>query len=202
MLNILSNTTADYVTETFKQYKCSPLPSINIPVLTQLALFVGFKAVLSRLSIEPTESRSTMSTLLVLANPDSSALGISDHGERNWVFERGRKRASSKSGSKGKRRVIEGGYILARIPKLFCEGLPSSTSFLHTWCKISSSCFVLIKIYLSLGVTLYLVPSAAFGLGQTWTMEWMDSRRQRRLHAKKVDPSPRKTDLRDYYTIL
>ena len=82
MLNILSNTTADYVTETFKQYKCSPLPSINIPVLTQLALFVGFKAVLSRLSIEPTESRSTMSTLLVLANPDSSALGISDHGER------------------------------------------------------------------------------------------------------------------------
>jgi inner membrane protein COX18 len=58
----------------FEEHACRPLPTIVIPVLTQLPLFVLTSAVLAQLSKSPTpfDSESFL-TLTTLAHPDPTA---------------------------------------------------------------------------------------------------------------------------------
>jgi mitochondrial inner membrane protein COX18 len=118
--------------ELFKQYKCSPLPSIVIPALAQLPVFVGFTVVLSRLSIDPTPFDSeSFFTLSTLAHPDPTMalpvilgfLTMANVESGNWVLNAAEREQIRKADQK---RVSEGGKSRlhpGKILKTFLRGL-------------------------------------------------------------------------------
>jgi len=175
--------------ELFKQYKCSPLPSIVIPPLTQLPVFVGFTFILSRLSIDPTPFDSeSFFTLSTLAHPDPTMtlpvilgfLTMANVESGNWVLNAAEREQARKADQEEKKRVLEGGK-----PQLH----PSKV--LKTFLRGLSVVRIIIAAMTPGSVALYWVSSAAFGLVQTWTIEWMDSRRRRRL-ISRLGPVPHK----------
>ena len=104
--------------ELFKEYKCSPLPSIIIPTLSQLPFFVGFTVVLSRLSIDPTpfDSESFL-TLSTLAHPDPTMtlpvilgfLTMANVESGNWVLTAAEREQVRRAEEEERKRVLEGG---------------------------------------------------------------------------------------------
>ena len=121
--------------ELFKQYKCSPLPSIIIPPLAQLPVFVGFTVVLSRLSIDPTPFDSeSFFTLSTLAHPDPTMtlpvilgfLTMANVESGNWVLNAAEREQVRKADQKEKKRVSEGGKPRlhpGKVLKTFLRGL-------------------------------------------------------------------------------
>lgn len=119
----------------FKQYKCSPLPSIIIPPLAQLPVFVGFTLVLSRLSIDPTPFDSeSFFTLSTLAHPDPTMtlpvilgfLTMANVESGNWVLNAAEREQLRKRDQEEKKRVLEGGKPKlhpGKVLKTFLRGL-------------------------------------------------------------------------------
>ncbi|KAF8165260.1 60Kd inner membrane protein-domain-containing protein [Crassisporium funariophilum] len=163
--------------ELFKKHKCSPLPSIIIPPLSQIPVFIGFSIILGRLSVDPTPfDAESFLTLSTLAHPDPTMtlpvvlgfLTMANVESGNWVMNAAEREQVRKTEEQEAKRVADGGKPRihpGKVLKTVLRGL---------------SIFRIVIAAMTPGsVTLYWVTSAAFGLVQTWTMEWMDSRRRR-----------------------
>lgn len=121
--------------ELFKQHKCSPLPSIIIPPLSQLPVFVGFTVVLSRLSIDPTPFDSeSFFTLSTLAHPDPTMtlpvilgfLTMANVESGNWVLNAAEREQVRKADEEEKKRILDGGKPRlhpGKVLKTFLRGL-------------------------------------------------------------------------------
>lgn len=118
--------------ELFKQYKCSPLPSIIIPPIVQLPFFVGFTVVLSRLSIDPTPFDSeSFFTLSTLAHPDPTMtlpvilgfLTMANVESGNWVMNAAEREQARRADQEERKRVLEGGKPRIHLGKIFKASL-------------------------------------------------------------------------------
>jgi len=98
----------------------------------------------------------------------------------NWVLNAAEREQVRKANQEEKKRVLEGGKPQLHPGKV-----------LKTFLRAFSVVRIIIAAMTPGSVTLYWVSSAAFGLVQTWAMEWIDSRRRRRLIAPKLGHSPR-----------
>ncbi|KAF9464462.1 60Kd inner membrane protein-domain-containing protein [Collybia nuda] len=164
--------------ELFKVHKCRPLPSIIIPPLSQLPLFVIGTIVFGRLSLDPTpfDSESFL-TLTTLAHPDPTMtlpilLGVitmANVESSNWVMNAAERERSRQIEEKNAKIRAEGGRPNIEPKKLIKSGL-----------RLLSIGRILIAAITPGSIALYWVTSAAFGLLQTWVMDWQDIRRRRR----------------------
>ncbi|EPT03740.1 hypothetical protein FOMPIDRAFT_1158609 [Fomitopsis schrenkii] len=159
-----------------KQYGCTPLPTMLIPPITQLPLFVGFSMVLNRASHSPsvldseafltltslTHSDPTLTIpivvgLITLANVEtarwfaSAAATQRQAKVEEWVAQR---RAKGEM-------VLEPGRIVQ-----------SSLRFL-------SVARIIIAALVPGSIQIYWASSAAFGLVQSWVLDWWHARRTR-----------------------
>ncbi|KAF8205062.1 60Kd inner membrane protein-domain-containing protein [Pholiota molesta] len=149
-----------------KKYRCSPLPSMIIPPLSQLPVFMGFTILLNRLSTDPTpfDSESFL-TLTSLAHSDPTmalplALGfltMLNVESRNWFMN---------AAERERQQALEGQPHISNLIKPVLRGL--------------SIVRIVVAALTPGSVTLYWVTSAAFGLVQTWMMDWIDMKRRHR----------------------
>ncbi|KAJ3500756.1 hypothetical protein NLJ89_g9648 [Agrocybe chaxingu] len=174
--------------ELFKEHKCSPLPSIIVPPLSQLPVFIGFTIMLSRLSLDPTpfDSESFL-TLTSLAHPDPTMtmpvvlglLTMANVESGNWVMNAAEKEQLRAAEEREAKRVAEGGKPRIHPGKVIKSVLRGLSVFR-----------IIIAAMTPGSVTLYWVTSATFGVFQTWAMEWNDARRRRRLLAARTTGKP------------
>ncbi|KAF5387706.1 hypothetical protein D9615_000491 [Tricholomella constricta] len=168
----------------FKKYKCQPLPSIIIPPLAQLPVFIIGTIMLGRLSLDPTpfDSESFL-TLSTLAHPDPTmtlpiVLGIitmANVESSNWVMNAAERERERQIEERNAQAIAEGAKPQVRPRTLIKSGL-----------RILSIGRIIIAAITPGSITLYWVTSAAFGLIQTWFMDWQDIRRRRRNEASKI----------------
>ncbi|KAG5639282.1 hypothetical protein H0H81_004943 [Sphagnurus paluster] len=171
-------------TQIFKKYKCQPLPSIIIPPLTQLPVFILGTIMLGRLSLDPTpfDSESFL-TLSTLAHPDPTmtlpiVLGILtmvNVESGNWVMNAAERQRERQIEEKHAQAQAEAGKPTIKpkaVIKFFMRGL---------------SIFRIIIAAIAPGsITLYWVTSATFGVLQTWIIDWLDIRRRRLSEAARI----------------
>jgi len=179
--------------ELFKEYRCSPLLSIITPPLAQLPVFVTFTVVLSRLSEHPTpfdsESFFTLSTL-AHADPTMTLpvilgfLSMANVESGNWVLNAAEREQERKADQEERKRILGGGKPRLHPGKVF-----------KTILRGLSIVRIIIAGLTPGSVTLYWVSSAAFGLVQTWTVQWIDARRRRRLMASELGRSSDKKNI-------
>ncbi|KDR83652.1 hypothetical protein GALMADRAFT_55296 [Galerina marginata CBS 339.88] len=183
--------------ELFEQYHCSPLPSIILPPLSQLPVFVGFTVVLNRLSVAPTlfDAESFL-TLTSLAHPDPTMtlpvvlgfLTMANVESGNWVMNAAEKAQQRRAEDEEANRVAEGEKPRlhpGKVIKSVLRGL--------------SIIRIIIAAMTPGSVALYWVTSAGFGLIQTWVMEWNDARRRRR-RISALQAAPQQTSTRNQPT--
>ncbi|KAI0081728.1 hypothetical protein K474DRAFT_1586995 [Panus rudis PR-1116 ss-1] len=162
--------------ELFAKHHCSPTPTMVIPVVSQLPLFVGFSMLLSRMSQYPTvfDSESFL-TLTSLSHSDPTVtlpivLGIvtlANVETSRWfvnaeVLEREKKVAEWNT----KKRAM--GHTVLEPKKI-----------IQTAMRGLSVGRILIAAMVPGSIQLYWVTSAVFGLVQTWVLDYWDSRRRR-----------------------
>jgi mitochondrial inner membrane protein COX18 len=118
--------------ELLKQYKCSPLPSIIVPTLSQLPFFVCFTVVLSRLSVDPTPFDSeSFFTLSTLAHPDPTMtlpvilgfLTMANVESGNWVLNAAEREQVRRADQEERKRVSEGGKPRIHVGKILKTSL-------------------------------------------------------------------------------
>ncbi|KAF9485270.1 hypothetical protein BDN70DRAFT_847974 [Pholiota conissans] len=150
-----------------KEHRCSPLPSMIIPPLSQLPVFMGFTVLLNRLSTDPTpfDSESFL-TLTSLAHADPTmvlplALGfitMANVESRNWFMN---------AAERERQQTLESQRHIGNLVKPILRGL--------------SVVRIVVAALTPGSVTLYWVTSATFGLVQTWVMDWVDMRKRHEL---------------------
>lgn len=194
--------------ELFKIHKCRPLPSIIIPPLSQLPIFIIGTIVFGRLSLDPTpfDSESFL-TLTTLAHPDPTMtlpilLGVitmANVESSNWVMNAAERERSRQIEEKNAKIRAEGGQPNIEPKKLIKSGL----RLLSVGRILIAAITPGVSHYISScpqrrpddlqSIALYWVTSAAFGLIQTWVMDWLDIRRRRRRainNPPMVPPTP------------
>ncbi|KAI0638135.1 60Kd inner membrane protein-domain-containing protein [Trametes polyzona] len=159
------------------EHHCSPTPTIAMPIVTQLPLFVGTSMVLSHASAAPTvldseafftltslshaDSTLTLPILLgmiTLANVESSRWFVSAE-----VLEREQRVARWTA-----ERRARGEQVL-EPRKIYQSAL-----------RIMSVGRILIAAMVPGSIQLYWVTSATFGLFQSWILDYWDMRRRKR----------------------
>ncbi|KAM6495804.1 Membrane insertase OXA1/ALB3/YidC [Amanita muscaria] len=167
--------------ELFAKHHCKPLPSMIIPPLSQLPFFVVTSVALGRLSVDPTpfDSESFL-TLTTLAHPDPTmtlpivlgVLTMANVESSNWLMSAAeRERARRIEETNEKKRAELGNKARVIQPQKIVK---STLRFL-------SVARIVVAAMTPGSVALYWVSSAAFGLVQTWIMDWVDIRRRRKL---------------------
>lgn len=162
--------------ELAKEHGCSVLPTMLIPPLTQLPLFVGLSMVLGRASTAPTvlDSESFL-TLTSLSHGDPTGtlpilLGVitfaNVDASRWFMTADARAREQQVAEWTAKRRAA--GETVLEPKKIFQAAL-----------RVASVGRILIALLVPGSIQLYWVTSAAFGLVQTWALDWWDLRRRR-----------------------
>ena len=115
-------------TELLKQYKCTTLPSILVPALSQLPFFVCFTVVLGRLSVDPTPFDSeSFFTLSTLAHPDPTMtlpvilgfLTMANVESSNWVLNAAEREQVRKAEQEERKRILEGIKPPIPVGKIF-----------------------------------------------------------------------------------
>ncbi|KAI6034348.1 60Kd inner membrane protein-domain-containing protein [Pisolithus microcarpus] len=159
----------------FAEHQCQPAATMLIPPVTQLPVFVGLSILFSRLSQAPTpfdsESFLTLSTLthvdpmgalpialgfITLANVESS----------RWFMTDAQLKREEQVQQWKAQRVTRGETVLEP------QKIVKSSLRLVSVGRISDC-----------SVVLYWVTSAAFGLLQTWMLDYWEFRRKRKLEA-------------------
>ncbi|KAF8663382.1 hypothetical protein AX16_000957 [Volvariella volvacea WC 439] len=166
--------------ELFVKHKCRPLSSIIIPPLSQLPFFVIMTVALGRMSLDPTpfDSESFL-TLSTLAHPDPTmtlpillgVLTMANVESSNWVMNAAERAQARQLEEQNAKRMKESGKLAIRPQKIIRSSL-----------RILSVGRIIVAAITPGSITLYWVTSAAFGLFQTWFMDWLDVRRRRRLN--------------------
>jgi len=159
----------------FSQYRCSPGLTMVIPILTQLPLFMGFSIVLTRLSQAPTpfDSESFL-TLSTLAHTDPTAtlpivlglITLANVESSRW-FITGEQREREEKVQKWKEDRVARGETVIEPNKIVKSVL-----------RLVSVGRIIIATMVPGSVVLYWVTSAAFGLVQTWIMDYWELRRK------------------------
>ncbi|EGO01870.1 hypothetical protein SERLA73DRAFT_48670 [Serpula lacrymans var. lacrymans S7.3] len=176
----------DRRTQLLSEHRCRPLPTMLIPPLTQLPLFMGFSVVLNRLSQSPTpfdsESFFTLSTL-AHADPTATlpiALGfitLANVETSRW-FITDQQREREKKVAKWKEERLSQGHTILEPQKIIKSAL-----------RLVSVGRILVGTMVPGGVILYWVTSATFGLIQTWIFDYWEMRRKK--HISQRQPSPK-----------
>ncbi|KAH7914208.1 60Kd inner membrane protein-domain-containing protein [Hygrophoropsis aurantiaca] len=164
--------------ELFSEYRCRPGWTMAIPPLTQLPLFMGMSVVLSRLCQSPTPFDSeSFFTLSTLAHTDPTAvlpiaLGFITFAnvESSRWFITDAQREREKKVQQWKADKAAQGHTVLEPQKIIKSTL-----------RIVSVGRILVALMVPGGVVLYWVTSAAFGLVQTWAMDYWELRRRRKL---------------------
>ncbi|KAF8076492.1 60Kd inner membrane protein-domain-containing protein [Lyophyllum atratum] len=179
-IEVLSNLRRDL----FKKYKCRPLPTIIIPPLTQLPVFIIGTIIFGRLALDPTpfDSESFL-TLSTLAHPDPTmtlpiVLGIvtmANVESSNWVMNAAERERERQIEERNAKAVAEGAKPQIRPKTLIKSGLRA----------LSIGRIILAAIAPG-SITLFWLTSATFGLIQTWIIDWMDIRRRRLNEAART----------------
>jgi len=171
----------------FSEYRCSPGLTMVIPLVTQLPLFMGFSIVLNRLSQSPTpfDSESFL-TLSTLAHTDPTAtlpiaLGLitlaNVESSRWFITEEQRDREEKVQKWKDER--VARGETVIEPQKIVKSAL-----------RLISVGRIVIATMVPGGVVIYWVTSAAFGLVQTWIMDYWELRRKRKLTSSSLATKP------------
>jgi len=162
----------------FGEHNCRPLPTILVPTLTQLPIFVLTSAVLARLSQSPTpfDSESFL-TLTTLAHADPTmampiVLGIvtlANVESSRWLMTDEQKAREAKVNKWNAEKRAQGHTVLE--PK----------KYVQSSLRLLSIGRILLGALMPGGVVLYWVTSASFGLLQTWSFDWWETRKKRHL---------------------
>ncbi|KAH8113238.1 hypothetical protein DFH11DRAFT_1600910 [Phellopilus nigrolimitatus] len=180
--------------ELFVAHSCAPMPTMLVPALTQLPLFVVSTALFSSLAIRPTPlDDEAFLTLTSLARPDSSgalpvALGLvtlANVETGGWFVgaERAARNAQIEEGiakSAAKRRE-EGVPVVPRTKDVVQGAL-----------RILSVLRIVIGVMVDGSVIVYWLSSATFGLFQSWGFNWWDARRAERRSSLVEEPQSQK----------
>jgi len=177
--------------ELYTQYKCSPIPTMLIPPVSQLPIFVGFSMMLAQLSQSPTpfDSESFL-TLTSLAHADPTAtlpitlglLTFANVETSRWFISEDKRLAAIETERRNTERR-EKGEVVIEPSKIVQSAL-----------RAASVGRILIGVMVPGSVTLYWVTSAIFGLFQTWIFDWWEARRMRRKRPQTpAPPSPPST---------
>ncbi|GBE79688.1 60Kd inner membrane protein-domain-containing protein [Sparassis latifolia] len=167
---------------------CSPIPTVVIPPLTQLPLFVGFSMMLSRISHPPTVLDSeSFFTLTSLAHSDPTVtlpivLGLvtlANVESAHWFL--------SATALERQKKVEQ--WTADRRAK--GEVVVEPRKIVQTALRSLSIARILIAAVVPGTIQLYWVASASFGLVQTWIFDWYDARRARRLTQSRPSGLPK-----------
>ncbi|KAI0677568.1 60Kd inner membrane protein-domain-containing protein [Trametes maxima] len=160
-----------------KENHCSPIPTIAMPIVTQLPLFVGTSMVLSDVSRAPTVLDSeSFFTLTSLAHADSTltlpiVLGLvtlaNVESARWFVSAEVLQREQHVAQWTAERRAR--GEQVLEPRKIYQTSL-----------RIMSVARILIGAMVPGSIQLYWVTSATFGLVQSWVLDYWDMRRRRK----------------------
>lgn len=162
----------------FLEHRCRPGTTMLIPPVTQLPVFVGFSILLSRLSEAPTpfdsESFFTLSTL-THADPTGTlpiALGfitLANVESSRWFMTDAQLKREQQV-EKWREERIERGETVLEPQKIIKSAL-----------RLMSVGRIAVASVVPGAVVLYWVTSAAFGLAQTWTLDYWELKRKRKL---------------------
>ncbi|KAH8105896.1 60Kd inner membrane protein-domain-containing protein [Cristinia sonorae] len=172
--------------ELTSSHGCSPVMTMLLPAISQLPLFVGFSMMLNNLSKTPTvfDSESFL-TLTSLAHSDPTltlpiVIGLisfaNTESSRWFISAEAAKREAQVQEWTDKRRS-KGETVIQ--PK----------KIIQTTLRIYSVARILISALFPGSVQLYWATSAAFGLVQTWALDFWDLRRLRPLSTTASPPS-------------
>ncbi|KAI0771571.1 60Kd inner membrane protein-domain-containing protein [Trametes elegans] len=171
--------------ELLSKYKCSPIPTIAAPIVTQLPLFVGTSMVLSAASRAPTVLDSeAFFTLTSLAHPDATLtlpimlgfITLANVESARWfvsaeVLEREQKVAQWTAERRAR------GERILEPRRIYQSSL-----------RVMSVARILIAAMVPGSVQLYWVTSATFGLLQSWALDYWDMRRRKRQAIAGKEP--------------
>ncbi|KAG5342533.1 hypothetical protein C0989_000661 [Termitomyces sp. Mn162] len=190
----------------FKRYRCSPTPSIIVPIIAQLPVFVLGTVMLQRLSLHPTPFDSeAFLTLTTLTHPDPTLtlpivlgmLTMANVESSNWLMNTAERERVRKIEEQDAKALVEGGKPKIRPKSVIKSGLRVLSVARIAICAmmpgVSDDSLRWLLFFLLPGfqsVAIYWVTSAAFGLLQTWFFDWQDLRRRRR-NAVTSKPPPR-----------
>ncbi|KAI0320673.1 60Kd inner membrane protein-domain-containing protein [Amylostereum chailletii] len=175
--------------ELYAEHRCRPLPTMLIPPVTQLPLFVVTSMMFTRAAQAPTplDSESFL-TLTSLAHADPTVtlpivlgiLTLANVESSNWfVTEAGRAREALERANVAAKRA-EGKMVL------------EPRKILQSGMRMLSVGRILIGAMVPGSVIVYWVTSAAFGLVQSWAFDYWERRRvaKRLLQLEKPVSAP------------
>jgi inner membrane protein COX18 len=193
--------------ELIKEHSCSPIPTIAVPIITQLPLFIGTSLVFREACAVPTplDSESFLSLtslahtdttgvlpialgMLTFANVDAARLFQSDAQRAREAEE---KRRAEEARAKGQTtikptRLIPAALRTASLARIL---LGLMVPGVCVFAKVHKSMLMLA----GQGVLVYWVTSAAFGLLQTWGLDWWYRRKTNVLSRITVVGTPSKS---------
>jgi inner membrane protein COX18 len=115
-----------------KEHNCTPLPSIIVPPLAQLPVFVLGTVMLGRLSLDPTPfDAESFLTLSTLAHPDPTMtlpiiLGVitmANVESSNWVMNAAERERARQIEEQTAKRLAENGQLQIQPRSLIRSGL-------------------------------------------------------------------------------
>jgi len=175
----------------FSEHRCNPTPTLAIPLVTQLPIFVMSTMFFSHLSTPAVASPAGLTdesflTLTSLAHPDATAtlpivLGLvtlANVETSHWFMGAGRaaREASAEDKRKESRmKIIEEGKNVPDGEKVRLP-LPSTRDIIQNALRLFSIARIVVGVMVDGTVIVYWVSSATFGLLQTWAFNWWDAR--------------------------
>ncbi|KAJ3819144.1 60Kd inner membrane protein-domain-containing protein [Lentinula raphanica] len=178
-----------------KTYRCKPLITSLIPAMAQAPLFIAMTMVFARLAadpISPFDSESFL-TLSSLDHPDPTftlpvvvgLLTMANVESSHWVLNPTERDMVKENEKKMKEAVEKSGDKWSKLSFKLKSNMKDSMRVLS-----------ILRIGLAAvapgAVTLYWVTSAAYGLFQTWLVNWLAVRKRRQWLATSP-PNPRVT---------
>ncbi|KAI0347237.1 hypothetical protein BDW22DRAFT_508642 [Trametopsis cervina] len=168
--------------ELCKEHKCTVLPTMLVPPISQLPLFVGISMVLGRASTFPSvlDSESFL-TLTSLTHGDPTltlpiALGIATFANvdasRFFVTPERAAREQRQEEANAKKRAA--GETVYEPRKIFQNTL-----------RLASVGRILVAAVVPGSIQLYWLTSAILGLLQTWGIEWWEHQRRLARHVHR-----------------
>ncbi|KAI0702879.1 60Kd inner membrane protein-domain-containing protein [Cytidiella melzeri] len=175
--------------ELCREHKCTVLPTMLIPPISQLPLFVGISMVLGRASIPPSvlDSESFL-TLTSLTHGDPTLtlpimLGVVTFAnvDATRFFVTPERAAQEQRQEELNARKRAAGETVYQPRKIFQNTL-----------RLAAVGRILIAALVPGSIQLYWLTSAVLGLFQTWAIEWWEHRRRaaRALQRQALSSSP------------
>ncbi|KAK7470529.1 hypothetical protein VKT23_001954 [Stygiomarasmius scandens] len=181
--------------ELANEYKCRPLVTSLASPLSQAPIFILITTVLNNLARNPASCFDSESflTLTTLMHPDETMalpvvlglLTMANVEASTWVLTPAEKQQLAEREAKSKEISAKDGTRRVRFQSIFKSGMRGLAVARIGLGAIAPG-----------AVTVYWVTSAAFGLFQTWLMNWLDVRRRRAFQAAHPPPSLPKPSLR------